>query len=36
MAIGPEIRALCAHVASARTRPLPEDVRWRAKQHFLD
>ncbi|MBO0691722.1 MAG: MmgE/PrpD family protein [Acidimicrobiaceae bacterium] len=36
MAIGPEIRALCAHVASASTRPLPEEVRWRAKQHLLD
>jgi 2-methylcitrate dehydratase PrpD len=36
MAIGPEIRALCTHVVSARTRPLPEEVRWRAKQHFLD
>lgn len=36
MAVEPEIRALCAHVASASRRPLPEEVRWRAKQHLLN
>ena len=36
MAIGPEMTEMAAYIAGANALELPEEVLWRAKQHFLD
>lgn len=36
MAVGPEMTEMAAYIAGANALELPDEVLWRAKQHFLD
>jgi 2-methylcitrate dehydratase PrpD len=36
VAVGAEMSAMAGYIADARTLELPDEVAWRAKQHFLD
>ena len=36
MAIGAEMKVMAGYIADAGNLKLPDEVLWRAKQHFLD